>query len=193
MYTYIYFVRHGDSPKEGDERTRGLTEQGILDAKRITSILIQEEVDTVVSSPYLRAIQTVEKVAQHIGKDVLVMEDLKERIFTSKNHRISDKELIPLLERSFSEPNYALEGGESNADCQKRAIRSIKELLENYRGKRVAIGTHGAVMTLVMQHFDSHYDLNFLHSTSKPDIYRMKFKENSLVDIKRLWGNVAHQ
>ncbi|MFE8699720.1 histidine phosphatase family protein [Cytobacillus sp. FJAT-54145] len=193
MYTYIYFVRHGESPKEGDERTRKLTEKGILDAQRITSILINEEVDTVVSSPYLRAIQTVEKVAQHIGKEVLVMEDLKERIFTSKNHRISDKELIPLLERSFSEPNYALDGGESNADCQKRAIRSIKELLENYRGKRIAIGTHGAVMTLAMQHFDSRYDLNFLHSTSKPDIYRMKFKENSLVEIKRLWGNVVYQ
>ena len=35
MNTYIYMVRHGESPKlEGDERTRGLTEKGILDAHK---------------------------------------------------------------------------------------------------------------------------------------------------------------
>lgn len=39
MQTYIYMVRHGDSPKRGNERTRDLTEKGKLDAQRITSIL----------------------------------------------------------------------------------------------------------------------------------------------------------
>ncbi|EJS58643.1 hypothetical protein ICG_01849 [Bacillus cereus BAG1X1-3] len=40
MNTYIYMVRHGESPKlEGNERTRGLTEKGILDAQRVTEII----------------------------------------------------------------------------------------------------------------------------------------------------------
>lgn len=43
MNTYIYMVRHGESPKlEGDERTRGLTEKGTLDAHRVTSTFFLE-------------------------------------------------------------------------------------------------------------------------------------------------------
>ena len=44
MNTYIYMVRHGESPKlEEGERTRGLTEKGSLDAHRVTNILKQRE------------------------------------------------------------------------------------------------------------------------------------------------------
>lgn len=35
MSTYVYMVRHGGSPKEGNERTRDLTEKGYLDAQRV--------------------------------------------------------------------------------------------------------------------------------------------------------------
>jgi 2,3-bisphosphoglycerate-dependent phosphoglycerate mutase len=188
MSTFVYMVRHGESPKEGNDRTRGLTEKGYLDAKRVTDILKEKEIDVIVSSPYIRSILTVEQLAQQIGEEVLVFEDLKERIFSSGNNRISDKELVPLLKKSFSESNFSLEGGESNADCQKRAIKVLKELLETFRDKKIVIGTHGAVMTLMMGYFDSTYDLDFLHSTSKPDIYRMEFNEKELVNVQRLWG-----
>ncbi|MEI4770096.1 histidine phosphatase family protein [Psychrobacillus sp. FJAT-51614] len=188
MSTFVYMVRHGESPKEGNDRTRGLTEKGYLDAKRVTDILKDKEIDIVVSSPYIRSILTVEQLAQQIGEEVLVFEDLKERIFSSGNNRVSDKELVPLLEKSFSESKFSLEGGESNSDCQKRAIKVLKELLETFRDKKIVIGTHGAVMTLMMGYFDSTYDLNFLHSTSKPDIYRMEFNEQEFVNVQRLWG-----
>lgn len=187
MSTFVYMVRHGESPKEGNERTRGLTEKGYLDAQRVTDILKNEGIDVVVSSPYTRSILTVESLAQHIEEEVLVFEDLKERIFSSEGNCLSDKELGPLLEKSFSESDFSLEGGESNADCQKRAIKVLKELIETFRDNKILIGTHGAVMTLMMGYFDTSYDLNFLHSTSKPDIYRMEFNEKELVKVKRIW------
>jgi 2,3-bisphosphoglycerate-dependent phosphoglycerate mutase len=188
MSTFVYMVRHGESPKEGNVRTRGLNEKGYLDAQRLTDILKDEEIDAVVSSPYIRSIITVEKLAQQIGQEVLVFEDLKERRFSSEVNRVSDKELVPLLKKSFSESNFSLVGGESNADCQKRAIKVLKKLLDIFRDKKVVIGTHGAVMTLMMGYFDNTYDLNFLHSTSKPDIYKMEFNEQELVNVQRLWG-----
>lgn len=121
MSTFDYMVRHGESPKEGNERTRGLTPKGHLDAKRVTDLLKDEKIDAVVSSPYLRSILTVEKAAEQIGQEVIVYEDLKERVFPSDDNRVSDKELHPLLEKSFRDSSFALKGGESNADCQKRA------------------------------------------------------------------------
>jgi 2,3-bisphosphoglycerate-dependent phosphoglycerate mutase len=187
MKTFIFMVRHGDSPKDGDERTRGLTEKGKLDAQRITDVLKGEGIDAVISSPYKRSILTVQQLAKKIGQEVLVFEDLKERIFTAEEKRISDKELFLLLNKSFSEPNFALTGGESNADCQKRAINVLKDLLITYQGRKVVLGTHGAVMALMMGYYDSKYDLNFLLHTSKPDIYRMEFNGQELVEVKRLW------
>ena len=187
LSTFIYMVRHGDSPKEGNERTRRLTEKGLMDARQLTTILKDEEIDVVTSSPYTRSILTVEKLAQQIGKEVLIFEGLKERVFSPEDKRISDQELLPLLEKSFSDPNYTLEGGESNADCQKRAVKVLKELLTIYKEKKVVIGSHGAVMTLMMAFYNNKYDLNFLHSTSKPDIYKMEFNDQELLKVQRLW------
>ncbi len=187
MNTFIYMVRHGDSPKEGNERTRVLTEKGKLDAEKITGVLKDEGINAVISSPFTRSILTVEPLAKHIGQEVLVIEELKERIFSSKDKRMSDKELLPLLEKSYLDPNFSLVGGESNTVCQKRAVKVLKELLTTYRGQKVVIGTHGAVMTLMMGYYDINYDLAFLHSTSKPDIYRMVFNDQELVGINRLW------
>ncbi len=187
MSTFIYMVRHGDSPKEGNERTRGLTGKGQTDARQLTAILKDEKIDVVTSSPYIRSILTVEKLAQQIGKEILVFEGLKERMFSSEDKRISVQELLPLLEKSFSDFNYTLEGGESNADCQKRAVKVLEELLAIYKEKKVVIGSHGAVMTLMMTFYDNKYDLNFLHSTSKPDIYKMEFNDQELLSVRRLW------
>ncbi|RLL48323.1 histidine phosphatase family protein [Oceanobacillus piezotolerans] len=187
MKTFIYMVRHGDSPKEGSERTRELTEKGYIDAQLITKRLTEEGVDAVISSPYKRSILTVQELANQIGQEVLVYEDLKERIFTRENIRIADKELLPIVEKSFSVPDFKLPGGESNVECQARAINILKEVLKTYQGKKVVIGTHGVVMTLLMGYYDRKFGLEFLLQTSKPDIYKMEYYGEELVEVKRLW------
>lgn len=49
MDTYIYMVRHGESPKvDENERTRGLTEKGKIDACKVTKILEEEGIDTFI-------------------------------------------------------------------------------------------------------------------------------------------------
>ncbi|GGH88249.1 2,3-bisphosphoglycerate-dependent phosphoglycerate mutase [Pullulanibacillus pueri] len=186
MQTFIYMIRHGESPKEGNERTRGLTEKGKLAAERIKDRLKAEGIDAIISSPYYRSILTVQPLADSLGQEVFIFEDLRERVFSSDAERVPDQALNPLLERSFSDFNFALEGGESNAGCQKRAVNVLQDLLITYRGKKVVIGTHGAVMTLMMGYYDSYYDLDFLHRTSKPDIYRMTFDDQKLVGVKRI-------
>lgn len=188
MYTYIYMVRHGESPKtDGDERTRGLTEKGKIDANRVTELLKDEGVDTFISSPYSRAMLTIEELAHFYEKEILVDENLRECVFTSGNTIISDKELYPLVKRMFSSPDFALQGGESKTDCQSRAVAVLKQILKDFRGHKIVMGTHGLVMTLMMEYFDNRYGYEFLMKTSKPDVYRMKFNGEELIDMKRLW------
>lgn len=58
--TNIYFVRHANSSYSTDELNRPLSEKGINDAKKVTELLSHENISKVISSPYKRAIQSIE-------------------------------------------------------------------------------------------------------------------------------------
>ncbi|MBU5220518.1 histidine phosphatase family protein [Bacillus albus] len=188
MNTYIYMVRHGESPKlEGDERTRGLTEKGYMDTRRVTDILKAERIDTFISSPYNRAMLTIEGAANFYEKEIVLYENLKECMFLSEGQVISDKEVYPLVKKMFSNPDFARTEGESYKDCQRRVVKVLKEILMGFQGQKIVIGTHGLVMTLMMNYLDKQYDFEFLMNTSKPDIYKMEFKKEQLMNVERLW------
>ncbi|MDR6726888.1 2,3-bisphosphoglycerate-dependent phosphoglycerate mutase [Paenibacillus amylolyticus] len=185
MKTTIYMVRHAESPyDEGNERTRGLTAKGRADVEKITKLLSDEGIDIILSSPYRRAVLSVEGLAQHLNLEIDTFEDLRERHFSSDD--VID--LMSNIRNNFYNAEYALPGGESNADCQNRSITVLKTILKEHKGKKIAIGTHGLVMTLMMNHFDSNYGLAFLDQLKKPDIYKMQFEDLELKDVTRLWN-----
>lgn len=188
MTTFIYMVRHGDSPKlpGENERSRGLSTKGAADARKITEKLRQEGIHTFYSSPYIRAIDTISGLAQELGAEIMSVEDLREIHFSGGDNIMHDQELYPLLNRMFADPDFVPAGGESIHECQKRSVSVLKEIMKEHSGHKIAIGTHGAVMTLMMNHFDARYDLNFLLQTTKPDIYRMEFSKGTLIGVERL-------
>ena len=73
-------------------------------------------------------------------------------MFSSEDQVISDKEVYPLVQKMFSD--FARTEGESYADCQRRVVKVLKEILMDFRGCKIVIGTHGLVMTLMMNYFD---------------------------------------
>ncbi|MGE6226793.1 histidine phosphatase family protein [Paenibacillus chitinolyticus] len=188
MKTFVYMVRHGESPKtEGNERTRGLTLKGSSDAQIVAQLLKDEGIDTIISSPYKRAILTLEGLARSLGKEMIVIEELKETVFIGDDKILPDTEVYPLVKKMFSDPDFSLPGGESFTNSQIRVVAIFKNILSEYKGQKVAIGTHGAVMTMMMGYFDPQFDLDFLLKTSKPDIYKMEFDEGVLTATSRLW------
>ncbi|MBJ7988057.1 histidine phosphatase family protein, partial [Bacillus cereus] len=82
--TTIYFVRHAHSTYTKEERERPLSEKGWLDAQNITSLLKDEKIDVVISSPYERAIQTVEGIANANKLSIQLEEDLRERLLSKE-------------------------------------------------------------------------------------------------------------
>ncbi|WP_336759667.1 histidine phosphatase family protein [Paenibacillus sp. USHLN196] len=186
MKTTIYMVRHAESPyNEGNEITRGLTAKGKDDVEKVTEILKEEGIDVIISSPYNRAILSVEGLAHYLELDIKTFEDLRERFFAEEI--IESADLMSVIRDKFNDFDYSLPGGESNADCQNRSISVIKNILKEHAGEKIAIGTHGLVMTLMMNYFDSSYGLNFLE-LKKPDIYKLCFKNFELKDVIRLWN-----
>ncbi|NUU59152.1 histidine phosphatase family protein [Paenibacillus agri] len=189
MKTFIYMVRHGESPKVdgGNERTRGLTLKGESDAQIVAELLNVEGINTFISSPYKRAILTIEGLAQSLGKEVIIIEELKEIVFLGDNKILSNKEVYPLVKKMFSEPDFLLPGGESFMNCRNRVVPIFENIIRKYEGQKIVIGTHGVVMTMMMEYFDPQFGLDFLLKTSKPDVYKLEFDEGLLTRTERLW------
>ncbi|MGK9250643.1 histidine phosphatase family protein [Paenibacillus humicus] len=190
MKTIIYMVRHAESPyTEGNERTRGLTSKGKADVEKITERLKDEGIELMISSPYNRAILSIKGLAEYLRLEIKTFEDLRERYFA--DDIIENTELMSLIREKFYDFEYCLPGGETNADCQNRSISVMKLILEEHAGKKIVIGTHGLVMTLMMNSFDSSYGLDFLDQLKKPDIYKLYFEELELKEVERLWNEYS--
>lgn len=78
----IFLVRHAHAGSSaswhGPDDQRPLTDRGQLQAKRIAEALLAEGARSVVSSPYLRCVQTVSPLAAMIGGEVEESPDLAE-------------------------------------------------------------------------------------------------------------------
>lgn len=188
MRTHIYFVRHAISPFSLDnERDRGLSEQGKIDSIRVAELLKNEGIDVVTSSTFVRAIETVRPLANYLDQEILQFEELIERPIASLKYEITEEELVKGIEKSFTDIDYCLAEGETTRQAQSRSVPTFKHILSEYKGKKVAIGTHGNIMTILLKYFDDSYGFDFWKQTSKPDIYKLEFEEFELLRVERIW------
>lgn len=70
--------------------------------------------------------------------------------------------------------------------AQKRGVDAIIHVLQTYKGKNIVIGTHGNIMVLIMNHFDSRYGYSFWKGLAMPDVYRLTFEGLKLKEVKRM-------
>ncbi|MGG3739085.1 histidine phosphatase family protein [Aeribacillus pallidus] len=184
MRTNMYFVRHAHSTYTPDEVGRPLSERGLVDAEKVTELLKKEEIDMVISSPYKRAIQTVEGIAKFLGKEVVIEDGFKERTLAEK----PVEDFNQAITKVWEDVHFSWEGGESNILAQERGVKTTFRILEKYEGKNIVIGTHGNIMVLIMNHFDHQYDFHFWKKLDMPDIYKLTFEQKKLIDVQRIWG-----
>ncbi|MCJ8009169.1 histidine phosphatase family protein [Lederbergia wuyishanensis] len=184
MQTNIYFVRHAHSTYTPDELRRPLSERGLRDAQSVTDVLKSESIDYVISSPYKRAIQTVEGIAKLIDKEIIIEEDFKER----KLAEGSVADFREAIKKVWADPDFSWKGGESNNYAQKRGVEITLEVLKNYEGRNIVIGTHGNIMVLIMNYFDTIFDFTFWQKLDMPDIYKLTFSGRELIGVNRIWG-----
>lgn len=187
MTTNLYFVRHAHSTYTPDELGRPLSEKGIQDARTVTDLLIKENIDYVYSSPYKRALQTVEGIAKHINQEIVIVNDFKERRLAEG----SVEDFSMAITKVWQDYDFAWPGGESSRMAQKRGVKATLLLLEKHPGKNIVIGTHGNLMVLIMNYFDSKYDFAFWKELKMPDIYRLSFNGTELVNVQRIFKDAT--
>ena len=173
----VLLVRHAEpippwSPgwEERDDE-RPLTEEGREAAEQLADELEPYVITSVYSSPYQRAIETVSPTAQRRELEVHVLPDLRERRLT----------LAPTgdwqddLQRSWADPDYALAGAESGRQAQRRAIALLDLLRTRHAdGGRLLVGSHGNLISLILQTFEPGVDYAFHQAMPMPAIYHLE-------------------
>jgi 2,3-bisphosphoglycerate-dependent phosphoglycerate mutase len=183
MITNIYFVRHANSSFTPDELNRPLSEKGIKDAQKVTELLSYENITKVISSPYKRAIQTVEGTSNYFRLSISIDEGFRERKLADSSVTNFDETILKYWENF----DFSLHGGESGYVAQGRGVQSLKGVLNKYCGENIVVGTHGNIMVLIMNYYDKKYNYDFWNSLNMPDIYKLSFEDGILVRVERIW------
>jgi len=147
--THLYFIRHAESRYDADDHTRGLSDKGLRDRTLAAEFLADKSIDAVLSSPYRRAVETVQEFADLRGLDVIPVEDFRERCIAD----VWIEDFREYTRRQWEDHDFKLAGGESLREVQTRNIAALSDVLRQYEGKTIAIGTHGTALSTIIQHF----------------------------------------
>lgn len=150
--TQIIFVRHGKPDFAHDRlycderEDPALTPEGVQHAEHAASLLSNEEIDIIISSPMKRALMTAAPIAEKKGIQLDVNESLKERPFG-----IWDGLYFNEIERDYPDEylewkknplSFVPEGGETIHLHKQRITNEIQKIIEKHTGKLIVIVFH---------------------------------------------------
>lgn len=148
--TTVYFVRHAQPNYDNhDDLTRELTEKGLQDRLLVVEALKEAPIHGVLSSPYKRAVDTVQPLADLRGLTVQTVADFRER-------KVGDgwlEDFTSFAKAQWADFDFALEHGESLRQVQERNIAALERVLERWPGKTVVIGSHGTALSTLVEHY----------------------------------------
>ena len=200
--TTVYIVRHGETDLNRLYRFIGstdhpLNERGIAQVETLREPMSKFHLDCIYSSPLKRTMMTAERIQN--GRDIEIgpHNDLKE-IHCGGWETLNREEIeakwpgeIELWEKK---PDLLhMEGGETFAEVQERAIRGIIDIVNRERGKSIAIACHMLTIQLIMAKLlqvpiRDVWEMVRLENTS---ITTMNIEDNGDFEVVR-WADDSH-
>jgi len=181
--TKVYFIRHAESDTSvRDERLRPLTEKGLRDCVLVTDFLWDKEINAVLSSPFIRSVDTVADFARLAGIEIEIIEDFRER----KN--VWRDDFASFAEKQWMDFSYTEAGNENLKDTQGRNIVALNNALKRFGGKNIVIGTHGTALSVIINYYDNTYSFDdFMAMVSiMPWIVVMEFDDTCCMNIEKI-------
>lgn len=169
----ILLIRHAE-PVALDagfaDHERPLTERGQRDAEALAGSLAALDLAAIYSSPYPRAVQTVEPLARARSLAVELVDDLRERLVPP----VAPADWRTQLERSWQDFDYTPDGGETNRAAQARALAVLDALRARHGHGTLAIGSHGTLITLILNAVTPAIGYAFWSKLASPALYRLE-------------------
>jgi 2,3-bisphosphoglycerate-dependent phosphoglycerate mutase len=182
MDTSLVLVRHANSvvptPDGPDELTRPLQDSGLAQARDLVRELIALRPTAVLSSPYLRAVQTVQPTADALGLTVETRWDLRE--WDSGIGPTPD--YVRHFSHSWDHPDECRPGGESMTAFSGRVVRALTAVASAYQGGVVLIGTHGTFAARTLAAAGHNVTWTFLKDMPMPAVYRVQWGDDHPIE-----------
>lgn len=164
METIIYLIRHADTIDELGVRNTNETSQAINE-KEILSIKGEEDskelsqkqelnnIEAIWCSSYVRAKQTAKYIANINNLQINLDDRLNERKLGNLKEIaifMKDKKTRDPSQEQLLYPKFKTSDGESAEGTNKRMTEFLKECLNKYKGKRIAIISHGGSIKFLL-------------------------------------------
>lgn len=179
MVRRLFLVRHCEST--GQAASAPLTAVGQTQAMHLADHLEPLGVDLLVSSPYIRAQQSVAPLAQRLGLAVETDARLAERVLSTE----PVAHWREAIQQAFVDLDLAWPGGESSRTAMARGRSAIDVLLARPERASVVV-THGNLMTLILRSFEAQFGFQTWERLSNPDVYCLAVQEEG-VEISHTW------
>ena len=176
----IIVIRHCSAT--GQKRDAELTFAGKDQANTLAAFLLENQlqIDHIISSPFVRAIDSIRPYAIQANLSIEEDERLAERILSN----VPMDDWMQKLESTFTNIDIAFSGGESTKQATDRAISLIQDVLKLNHTTTLLV-TPGTLLTLILKHFDRTIGFSEWRTLTNPDVYEITIDEQSF--IKRLW------
>lgn len=177
----IYLVRHCKA--SGQEKTAKLTDEGLRQSKKMVDFFFGKDVDLIISSPYERAVSTVQPLSKKLGLEIHMDDRLSERVL-SPNNLVN---WMDKLKDSFIDLDLKLQGGESSQEAMDRGISVINELFQREERNMIVV-THGNLLSLILKYVDESFGFEDWRALSNPDVFELyRCEETGEIRKERLW------
>lgn len=179
MTTTVYITRHGQTEWNVQKRMQGhqdsaLTPLGVQQAQWLSRGLLHVELDAVYASSSPRALRTAELIRGDRDLPLTACDEFKEIGMGIWEGRDSGELQLryPEQHRHFwgNPDQFSVEGSETFAAVQERALGKLREIIDLHAGGAVLIVTHTVVIKVLMAYFEGRamnklWDLPYIHPT----------------------------
>jgi len=184
----LYLIRHGKASMEGSDRERILDNDGKIQATSLCKKIkeqFQNQKIRIISSPFKRAMQTIEKLSSDMSINIEQSDSLEE-IRIGKDENLSKHQII---EKMWSDENFKVKNGSSQSEHVKMIKQNIDKILgEFYQNDyNLILVSHGNSIGIILKYFlNTNFTFNDWKKISMPDMYCLEFdKKNDVVNFKR--------
>jgi 2,3-bisphosphoglycerate-dependent phosphoglycerate mutase len=170
MNHVLYLVRHCQAT--GQEPDAPLTETGQQQAMVLADWLGETQITRIISSPYVRAYQSVIPLAERLRLTIEVDDRLIERVLCSTPLNDWREKLA----ETFVDLDLSFAGGESSRVAMSRGMAVVDEVIRHAESS-VAIVTHGNLMALILKMFDEQIGYTEWAKLRNPDVYQVQIAD----------------
>ena len=164
MSKKIYIIRHCEA--EGQPPGSPLTLKGVEQAQALAEFFSEKPIDRILSSPFLRAIHSIEPLSNEWNIAIEVDERLAERILSTEDL----PDWLEKLKATYDDLELKYDGGESSREAMDRIVQVVDEAFERDE-ENIIIVTHGNIMSLLIRNFQSSFGFEDWKKLKNPDVF----------------------